>query len=149
MATVNNSIPHTERTSTEPRENRIEPVILSKIDQVNENIRLLKLTPVDPNHTIKFLPGQWLDTFIPNLSQAGGFTLTSTPSDAQPPSSHLELAVQKSTNPPAQWFWKPSHHILQSQLAVRVGGSFAWPPPGVEVGGVERLVLVAGGVGVK
>lgn len=45
---------------------------------------------------VKFSPGQWLDTYIPGLEKAGGFTITSTPSEARP-SSHspafLELAV--------------------------------------------------------
>lgn len=77
--------------------------------------------------------------------------MTSTPSEAQP-SSHsppyLELAVQKSTNPPAQWLWRREEDILGTQLTVRVGGSFTWPPAGLNAE-VERLVLVAGGVGIK
>lgn len=107
----------------------------------------------------QFLPGQWLDVFVPGTSKPGGFTITSAPSRAQekspppardPPadgaasSSHaaatgpaqepyLELAVQKSPdNPPAQYLWRPASEILSSELRVRVGGSFVWPPPGVQ-----------------
>ena len=101
---------------------------------------------------LKFLPGQWLDTFIPGLAQAGGFTITSTPRDAKPSKSYpsyLELAVQKSKNPPAQWLWRPEQEIVGSQIVVRVGGSFTWPPPAVDVQKIDRVVLVAGGVGIK
>jgi hypothetical protein len=53
MATVAPvSVPHELRTVAEPRENKLEPVILSHIHEVNDNIRLLRLQPVDPNHTI-------------------------------------------------------------------------------------------------
>lgn len=127
-------------------------MILSDIREINDNVRLLRLNAADPNHTIKFLPGQWLDTFIPGLRQAGGFTITSIPSQARPSSSSppfLELAVQKSKNPPAQWLWRPQGEILGSQLVVRVGGSFTWPPPKLDTNSIERLVLVAGGVGIN
>lgn len=49
---------------------------------------------------------------------------------AAPP--YLELAVQKSPeNVVARWLWQPVDAILSSELYVRVGGSFVWPPPGV------------------
>lgn len=41
--------------------------------------------------------------------------------------------MQKSPdNPPAQYLWRPVDDILSSELRVRVGGSFVWPPPGVQ-----------------
>nr|POE77662.1 oxidoreductase nad-binding domain-containing protein 1 [Quercus suber] len=147
MATVSDSLPHEQRTATEPRESQLEPVILSHIKEVNDSIRLLRLEAVNHSHTIK-----WIDTFIPGLRSAGGFTITSTPNEARP-SQHsppyLELAVQKSRNPPAQWLWQPEEEILGSHLVVRVGGSFTWPPPKLDPARVERLVLIAGGVGIK
>ncbi|KAM3415923.1 hypothetical protein BST61_g9415 [Cercospora zeina] len=156
MATIRSSAPHEERTATEPRENQIEPVILANVREVNDSVRLLRLNAVDSRHTIRFRPGQWIDTFIPGLPKAGGFTITSTPAEARPNSispPYIELAVQKSKNPPAQWLWRPQEEILGTQLAVRVGGSFTWPPgpypEAEEVGRIERLVLVAGGVGIN
>ncbi|KJX97964.1 oxidoreductase NAD-binding domain-containing protein 1 [Zymoseptoria brevis] len=151
MATIRSSVPHEDRTAAEPREGQLEAVVLANIKEVNDNVRLLRLFPVI-NRTIKFLPGQWLDTFIPGIPRAGGFTLTSTPDQARasvstPP--YLELAIQKSRNPPAQWLWKPSEEIIGTQLVVRVGGSFTWPPPHLDVAKVDRLVLVAGGVGIN
>lgn len=32
---------------------------------------------------------------------------------------------------------------------MRVGGSFVWPPPNVDIGSIRKLVFVAGGVGIN
>lgn len=53
MATVHDSIPHEVRTATQPRESGIEPVVLSQIREVNESIRLLRLSARDKERTIK------------------------------------------------------------------------------------------------
>ena len=37
------SLPHEERTAAEPREHGIHKVILDRIEEINTNIRLLKL----------------------------------------------------------------------------------------------------------
>ena len=98
---------------------------------------------------MQFLPGQWLDVFVPSIPKAGGFTITSPPSLASPanPSPHLELAIQESpSNPPAAWFWRPKEDILGQALKVRVGGSFVYPPRGWSG---KRVVFVAGGVGIN
>ena len=91
--------------------------------------------------------------FVPGLAKPGGFTITSTPRDAEQHSSrdgYVELAVQESPkNPPAAWLWRPSAEILGASLRIRVGGSFVWPPPGMHAEELKRLVLVAGGVGIK
>lgn len=53
MATVHDSIPHEVRTATQPRERGIEPVVLSQIREVNESVRLLRLSARDKERTIK------------------------------------------------------------------------------------------------
>jgi hypothetical protein len=112
---------------------------------------------------IPFLPGQWLDVHIPSISQAGGFTITSTPAEASyrvqtqdtespvPEEPYIELAVQRSpSNPPAAWLWRPEPQIIGAELKVRVGGSFVWPPqPPLAVENIRKVVFVAGGVGIK
>ncbi|KAJ5567662.1 hypothetical protein N7535_006968 [Penicillium sp. DV-2018c] len=175
------SIPHELRTAAEPRQNRLYPVRLSHIEQVNPSVRLLQfaLPPPEPNDTnqqpFSFLPGQWLDVNIPSIAQAGGFTITSTPADAEelpPPEAsgtlveeevdalpetesqgrqpYVELAVQDSpANPAAAWLWRPKEDILGKELSIRVGGSFVWPPAGVSLSSVKNVVLVAGGVGIN
>ncbi|KAK4574387.1 hypothetical protein LTR86_002149 [Recurvomyces mirabilis] len=151
MATIRSSLPHEDRTASQPRADGIEPVILSNIREINPAVRLLRLSARDPQHTIK-VRRPLTDYIIHEGLKAGGFTITSTPFEAQtrrdsPP--FLELAIQKSSNPLAQWLWRPEADILGSQLMVRVGGSFTWPPQGLYAEKIERLVLVAGGVGIK
>lgn len=87
---------------------------------------------------------------IPALTKAGGFTITSTPREAEGNQGFVELAIQLShKNPAAAWLWQRREKIEGQQLLVRVGGSFVWPPPGIEVATVRRIVFVAGGVGIK
>lgn len=99
---------------------------------------------------IQFLPGQWLDTYVPGIPQAGGFTITSPPTAAADPARpYLELAVQASPqNPPAAWLWRPAEAILGQTLQVRIGGSFTFPPSR-GLAGISRVVFVAGGVGIN
>lgn len=101
---------------------------------------------------MQFRPGQWVDVYIPGLSQAGGFTITSTPDEAKGSreNGYLELAVQKSPgNPAAAWLWQQSIVIINSELMVRVGGSFVWPPPNVKMQDIKKVIFIAGGVGIK
>ncbi|TLD32637.1 hypothetical protein E2P81_ATG05613 [Venturia nashicola] len=153
MATVRPNLPHEDRTVQEPRQNEIHPVVLSEMEQVNHDIKLYKLSILNKEKGVKFHPGQWLDVLIPTLPKAGGFTLTSTPARAQlSPTNqtpYLELAVQKSENPPAKWLWQPPSQILNTEIRVRVGGSFIWPPVDIEEKEIEKVVFVAGGVGIK
>ncbi|KAJ5268419.1 hypothetical protein N7524_005878 [Penicillium chrysogenum] len=174
------SLPHELRTAAEPRQNRLYPVRLSHIEQVNPSVRLLQFAlPSQENNDnnqqpFSFLPGQWLDVHIPSLAQAGGFTITSTPADAEvlpspeastdslagealEPSSesqgrppYVELAVQDSpSNPSAAWLWRPREEILGRELNIRVGGSFVWPLTGISINDVKNVVFVAGGVGIN
>ncbi|KAJ6090120.1 hypothetical protein N7486_008935 [Penicillium sp. IBT 16267x] len=172
------SIPHELRTAAEPRQNRLYPVHLTHVEQVNRSIRLLQFTIPDPENgdqqqPFSFLPGQWLDVHIPSISNAGGFTITSTPADAQALPSlddadasiarenvaasalqgrapYVELAVQDSpSNPAAAWLWKPKDEIIGKEVNIRVGGSFVWPPTGIDVNMVNNVVLIAGGVGIN
>lgn len=101
---------------------------------------------------MQFCPGQWIDLHIPGLPQAGGFTITSTPDQAKGTrkNGYLELAVQKSPrNPAAAWLWQQSNVVLGSELMVRVGGNFVWPPPNVKVQDIKKVVFVSGGVGIN
>ncbi|KAL4910612.1 hypothetical protein BDW74DRAFT_172084 [Aspergillus multicolor] len=184
------SVPHTVRTAAEPRQNRLFPVRLSHIEQANPTVRLLQLA-IPPSvqdqaeeageddlaqlEPFTFFPGQWLDVHIPSIQNAGGFSITSTPADAQvlpslEPSSELapaeeevplpidprgrepfvELAVQHApSNPASAWLWRPKQEILGKELSIRVGGSFVWPPAGIKLEELRNAVFVAGGVGIN
>lgn len=101
---------------------------------------------------MQFCPGQWVDVHIPSLSQAGGFTITSNPDQAKATheNGYLELAVQRSPrNPAAAWLWQQNDMIADTELMVRVGGNFVWPPRNVKVQDIKMVVFVAGGVGIK
>ncbi|TLD16737.1 uncharacterized protein PgNI_02376 [Pyricularia grisea] len=136
-------------------------------------------TAAEPRAT--FLAGQFLDVFCPGIEKAGGFTVTSPPSRAQRSNStvtpYLELAVQKSPdNPAAAYLWqgrptstsnedsgdeeegedepngdKQLPGLVGTQVQVRIGGSFVYPPsdiaPTSQV--LRRVVFVAGGMGVN
>ncbi|KAN0114402.1 hypothetical protein V8E51_003946 [Hyaloscypha variabilis] len=149
--TAKQSLSHLERTAAEPRDENLHRVTLAHISRVNPTIRLFRLSPIleQGRKPITFLPGQWLDFHVPGIHKAGGFTITSPPSLLRPPTSYLELAIQKSPlNPPAAWLWQDEESILEKELQVRVGGSFVWPPP-MPVNEVKRVVFVAGGVGIN
>ncbi|KAI0115450.1 hypothetical protein GGR51DRAFT_406695 [Nemania sp. FL0031] len=165
---------HLERTATEPRDKSLNTVILEHIEQINDTTRIFRLGIPRGSPPFRFLPGQWLDVYVPGVPQAGGFTITSAPREAclaHPTTTaesegadddggktgaqgpYIELAVQKSPdNPPAAWLWRsPQTALLGAELRVRVGGSFVWPPPGINVRArlLRRVVFVAGGVGVN
>jgi ferredoxin-NADP reductase len=65
----------------------------------------------------------------------------------------MELAIQKATgNSPAAFFWRPEKEILDTELQIRVGGRFVYPPPDLsqeESRGIKRIIFVAGGVGIN
>ena len=62
----------------------------------------------------------------------------------------MELAVLESpSNPPAAWLWKPTEEILGKEVNIRVGGSFVWPPTGIDLEKIKNVVFIAGGVGIK
>ncbi|KAK3403121.1 hypothetical protein B0T20DRAFT_474917 [Sordaria brevicollis] len=153
---------HLERTAKEPRDEALHTVVIKQIDQINDSIRVFRFGIPDQK-TIKFSAGQWLDVYVPTVPKAGGFTITSAPSaavaqqrtespngQAPPQEAYLELAIQKSpNNPPAAWLWKPLSDIMNAEVKVRVGGSFIWPPAGIDVSALRKVVLVAGGVGIN
>ncbi|KAI1079256.1 NADH-cytochrome b-5 reductase [Whalleya microplaca] len=150
---------HIERTAAEPRDKSLNRVVLKEVTQINDQIRVFRLELSAP---LRFLPGQWLDVYVPGIAKAGGYTITSTPSAARAPDTspsssketgerepYLELAVQKSPDAPAAWLWRHPDEITYAELGVRVGGGFVWPPPGINVRALRRVVFVAGGVGVN
>ena len=51
--------------------------------------------------------------------------------------------------PPAAWLWKRKEDIIGKEINIRVGGSFIWPPTGVNPRDIKNVVFIAGGVGIK
>ncbi|KAJ4413256.1 hypothetical protein N0V91_000230 [Didymella pomorum] len=150
------SISHQERTASEPRSNELHRATVGQVTAVNDRIKTFRFDIADKNG-FNFLPGQWLDVFVPDIEKAGGFTITSSPRDALPQSDpdhapFFELAIQKSPdNPPAAWLWQEEEEIVGKEITVRVGGTFVFPPPGInmERPKVKRAIFIAGGVGIN
>lgn len=94
-----------------------------------------------------------MDVHIQGLSGAGGFTITSTPNLANGSTGKdgmLELAVQRAPqNIHATYLWQDSSVPLGATIFVRPGGSFYWPPPSVDLCSIQKVIFVAGGVGIK
>ncbi|KAL2444396.1 hypothetical protein ABEF95_016521 [Exophiala dermatitidis] len=153
MATVKESIPHIIRTADDPRQQGVWTARISEIEQVNSKIRLLKLSLPRDGPPLRHLPGQYIDLYIPNVDVVGGFTITSPPGAAsfdKTENPHIELAIQCSpTNPPAAYLWRPAAEILNSPVSFKVGGNFVYPPPTTAPQKLDRVVFVAGGVGIN
>lgn len=89
-----------------------------------------------------------------NSVEGGGAAAAESTAEPEPEQQqgrapYVELAVQNSPNPAAAWLWRPKDEILGKELSVRVGGSFVWPPPGIGMEAIKKIVFVAGGVGIK
>ncbi|KAK4104769.1 hypothetical protein N658DRAFT_521358 [Parathielavia hyrcaniae] len=149
---------HIERTAHEPRDSSLHTLTISSITQITPTLRVFQLQ-IPQDESITFLPGQWVDLYPPpqaNVPKPGGFTITSSPTLALPPTSqrnptttslssffspgpgpgpgptqpYIELAIQCSPhNPPAAYLFLPAAQLLHTPVQVRIGGSFVFPPP--------------------
>lgn len=120
------------------------PAVIAHIQQETPTVKRFTLEPVvggaEPPQ-LRFLPGQWVDLFIPGVHTVGGFSFTSTPRQLEKEGS-FELAVKRSTHPPAAWLHNKAR--VGDCVSVHVGGSFRYLP-----GDEHRpLLLVAGGIGI-
>ncbi|KAI1420485.1 hypothetical protein F5Y12DRAFT_113388 [Xylaria sp. FL1777] len=89
---------HLDRTAAEPRDKLLHTVILEHREEVNNTTRIFHLGIPRDSPPIRFLPGQWLDVYVPGVEKAGGFTITSTPREARlaHPSTEPEDAGETS-----------------------------------------------------
>jgi NAD(P)H-flavin reductase len=151
---------HSERTSTVFRSPDVYQVVLASIHLVNPAVRTYVLASESPIH---FLPGQWLDVYVPGLSKPGGYTITSAPrlalvESAISTTQHVQedlargkfevhLAIQSAMgNPVTEFLWKDPMALIGTKMQIRVGGNFTWPPA---VQKPTKVVFVAGGVGIN
>ncbi|KAJ6666548.1 hypothetical protein lerEdw1_020271 [Lerista edwardsae] len=112
------------------------------ITSESETVKRLRLAVEDKDFTFK--AGQWVDFFIPGVAVVGGFSICSSPGLLEQ-EGVLELAVKRTTHPPAHWVH--TQCALDSEVALRVGGNFFFDPQPADP--PANLVLIAGGVGIN
>ncbi|KAF0505741.1 oxidoreductase NAD-binding domain-containing protein 1 isoform X1 [Gigaspora margarita] len=138
---------HLERTShIERQKSKVPAEIISIISQTPTIKSFLFRPPPSYIPEFSFLPGQWLDVFIPNVPIAGGFSLTSTPHQYTLTNT-FELSIKYSTNPPAKWFHENAK--IGDSVEVRVGGDFVWDERKEQEDETECVLFIAGGVGIN
>lgn len=142
---------------------RVEAVVVDavvrSINALSATVKGLKVELLGPEaKRFSFLPGMWVDFYIPSIDKVGGYSIVSLPEELP----LLELAVKVSRHPPAAWIGvqaKPGDRVV-----IRAGGTFhlgdileaaegqtrrkppqRHPPPEV----VDHLLFVAGGIGVN
>jgi hypothetical protein len=72
------------------------------------------------------------------------------PMDPRGRAPYVELAVQHApSNPASAWLWRPKDEIQGQELSIRIGGSFVWPPSGINLDETKKVLFIAGGVGIK
>lgn len=91
------------------------------------------------NNNFSFIPGQWIDMFIPSRKTVGGFSITST--TGQLP--YFDLAVQNTNHPPTSWLCNECK--VGDVVSVQSGGSFCWDKSFEK----NKILLVAGGIGIN
>lgn len=86
-----------------------------------------------------FLPGQWVDFYIPEIDEVTGYSMISSPLDLPV----VKLAVQLSDSPAAIFV----HEQLResNMVFIRTGGDVIWDASSESV---ENALLLAGGIGV-
>ncbi|RHZ69747.1 hypothetical protein Glove_279g13 [Diversispora epigaea] len=134
---------HLERTSHIERQ---KDKISAKIISITNVTPTIKTFLFHSSSSLHFFPGQWLDVFISSISIVGGFSITSTP-QLYSNTNTFELAIKNSNHPPAKWF----HEIARigDMVQVRVGGNFVWNEEIEYQQGIERIIFIAGGVGIN
>ena len=86
-----------------------------------------------------FLPGQWVDFYIPEIDQVTGYSMISSPLDLPV----VSLAVQLSDSPAASFV----HEQLEenNKIFIRSGGEVTWDASSEPT---TNVLLLAGGIGV-
>ena len=77
--------------------------------------------PLQPSRPLAFLPGQWVDFFIPHVAAMGGFSFVSTPRQLERCGT-FELAVKRSSHPAAAWLHENGPRAEESFVDLNCAG---------------------------
>lgn len=133
---------HLERTASVARREVVAAAKVCGMADESPSVKSLRLHIADEDFSFK--AGQWVDFFIPGISEVGGFSICSSPRLLEQ-EGMIELAVKYTEHPPALWIHNKC--TLGSEVAVRAGGEFFFDPQPTDALG--SLVLIAGGVGIN
>lgn len=135
---------HLAVTAHIPRPQGLVPATIIAVESLSPTVRRLLLElPESEAHRARFLPGQWVDFHIPGGDMVGGYSICSTPSQLRD-LRQIELAVKRSTHPPAAWVH--AHAAVGTAVQIEIGGEFYYDPTGVEQS--APAVFLIGGVGI-
>ena len=133
---------HLDITKAVTRKNVLADAEVKEVLNISPTVKELTLYVKNPE--LSFKAGNWVDFFIPNVYQVGGFSMISSPQLLNE-KRLLQLAVKRSNSIPAAWVHErcKSGDVVQ----IRVGGNFYFDRKEKEK--VKNLILVAGGVGIN
>ena len=114
------------------------PAKIIEITQVTQKIKSFRLDYAD--HPYVFKPGQWIDLYIKDETQMGGYTITSSIYDT----GHIDLAIRESTTHPVTQYLHNQAKIGDIVMITQGQGQFFLTPDLMN----SPLVLIAGGIGV-
>ncbi|CAG8436153.1 10661_t:CDS:2 [Funneliformis caledonium] len=141
-----NKTTHLERTNHLERQKIMIPSRIIGIEQETPTVKTFKFSPTSSSLQFSFLPGQWLDVFLPNVPIVGGFSLTSTPQTFTKTKT-FELAIKYSGHPPAKWLHEQAN--IGDEINARVGGEFVWNSSKERQDQIGHVIFIAGGVGIN
>jgi len=110
------------------------------------DLQTIKYFANDTSSQFHFLPGQWVDLFVPSVPVVGGFSICSSIHTLQE-KGLLQLAIKSSQNPSAKWI----HNTAQigDRVSIRAGGEFVYDESKEPELTSQPLLFVAGGVGIS
>lgn len=133
---------HLQLTANQPRHEVVAKATVAGLRMESLSVKVVTLTVESPSFTFK--AGQWVDVFIPDMEEVGGFSIWTSPFRLET-ERLVDLAVKYSAYPPAQWIHKKCS--VGTSLHVRSGGEFYYNPE--QHSRPHNLLLIAGGVGVN
>lgn len=115
---------HAVVTAHEPRARDLFPARITSLQPLSPTVlQLLLSIPESHRASAAFHPGQWVDFHIPSVSTIGGYSICSTPRTLATQGT-MELAVKRSTHPPAAWVHAEA--AVGTEVQMRVGGRFVY-----------------------
>ena len=136
----------------EPGANRARILGVNPITPTVKTLDLKVLRTGDATSRLTFMPGQWVDLFIPGKRIVGGYSICSTPDELPV----LRLAVKDGRHPPTKWCYNEAApgDMVQIRPGGKFGLNFAESHTQTNTSfeledGTNRVMLIAGGIGIN